>query len=128
MPTKYTTIMNNSNRKFNIKITHIELNGNNIIIGFLLDNTQPPAPDQPAPVPEGQLYWSDGPEPECLPEGPEAITIAEASKILNCVETTVDNMRQDGRLKSYYRGRSVRLRRAQVVAARGWWSGPKGKI
>ncbi len=81
------------------------------------------------PVPAGLVYRpKDQADPDYLVDGPEAVTLKEAAGILNCGDTTIENMRNDERLKSYYRGRSVRLRRAQVEAARAWWSVPKGKV
>lgn len=85
-------------------------------------------PTLPASTPEGLVFRSMDDRTDYLEEGPEAITVQEASKILNCSETTIENMRKDGRLRSYYRGRSVRLHRQQVLEARQWWSVAKGKV
>lgn len=119
----------NANTTFNIKITHIELKDNQIIltacmvgIAFAADAAMD------APIPESLIFHPADGGADYIVDGPDAITVQEASKILNCGETTIENMRKDGRLRSYYRGRSVRLRRQEVMDARTWWSVAKGKV
>lgn len=128
---KHTT-MNTHNQKFNLKITDIEIkDGYLSITAMIIDSSASHAADAGGtamPVPHGSVYRFEDSDTDCLVDGPEAVTVKEASRILNCGDTTIENMRKDGRLKSYYRGHNVRLRRQQVEEARTWWSVPKGKV
>ncbi len=116
------------NASFTLKIKRIEIIGDQLVMEASFSEGAPPkrsGANEHLGMPAYVFGAADG---DYLEEGPEAITIQEASTILGCGETTIENMRKDGRLKSYKRGRLVRLRRQQVVEARGWWSVPKGKV
>ncbi len=79
-----------------------------------------PTPSREAPAPEPpDRVWDDA---------TYLVTTKEAMAILHASRNTVDALRREGRLTTYSRGRFVRLLRAEVEAARHWWSVPKGKI
>lgn len=61
-------------------------------------------------------------------DGPDALTIKEAVGLLKSSRGTVDNLRKEGKLTSYHKGRRVRLDRREVEEARKWWSVIKGKV
>lgn len=119
-----------TSQTFQIQITNIELKDNQVFITGTLQSMVPALP--PVAVSPtcsaGPVYTAPDTPGDELPEGPEAITLQEAAAILKCSDSTIENMRRDGRLKSYYRGRSVRLSRQQVMEARVWWSVAKGKV
>ncbi|SEO06390.1 hypothetical protein SAMN05216436_1316 [bacterium A37T11] len=59
-------------------------------------------------------------EEDFLFDGPNAITIDEATKMLKGSRGTVDNLRKNNKLKSHYKCRSVRLDHRQVLEATKW--------
>lgn len=56
------------------------------------------------------------------------MTVREAYLELNVSRSTIDNLRKQGLLKSIYQGGHVRLIRSEVLAAKRWYSQPKGKL
>mgnify|MGYP003939865787 CR=1 FL=1 len=78
----------------------------------------------------GSLQSAQSPEAtgDFLFDGPDAMTVKEAADLLNSSRGTVDNMRKEGKLTSYNKGRHVRLDRREVEEARKWWSVRKGKV
>lgn len=80
----------------------------------------PPPSGREAPPPASpEVIWADE---------KHLMTVKEAMHHLNASRNTVDTLRREGKLTTYKRGKSVRLLRAEVEAARSWWSIPKGKI
>ena len=82
-------------------------------------------PGEAAPPPAAEVAAATEP---FLFDGPDAMTIAEVEGALKACRATIDNMRKENKLTSYYRGRTVRLDRREVEAARIWWSVAKGKV
>lgn len=58
----------------------------------------------------------------------DLMTIREAYIELNVSRGTVDRLRQEGSLTSLYFNGGVRLLRSEVLAAKKWYSGMKGKV
>ena len=57
------------------------------------------------------------PAPPATPDDPERlISKKEAARLLGCSQSTIDNYRRVGRLKSVKLGKSVRFRRGDVLA------------
>lgn len=58
----------------------------------------------------------------------ELMTIREAYLELNVSRSTIDKLRKQGDLTSYYHNNHVRLLRSEVMAAKRWYSNMKGKL
>lgn len=58
----------------------------------------------------------------------DLMTVREAYIELNVSRGTVDRLRQEGSLTSLYFNGGVRLLRSEVLAAKKWYSGMKGKV
>lgn len=58
----------------------------------------------------------------------ELMTVREAYIEMNVSRGTVDRLRQEGSLTSLYFNGRVRLLRSEVLAAKKWYSGMKGKV
>lgn len=115
--------MENHVQSFTVIIKlNIEINNDDINIIATVPNDYPRTPPPPAVA---QAAAEAGP---FLFDGPDALTIKEAESILKATRGTIDNMRKDNKLTSYYQGRKVRLDRREVEAAKIWWSVAKGKV
>lgn len=68
--------------------------------------------------------WSD----VYLEEGDSLVTIKMARYEMNIVRTTLFNLRQQGLITTYEKGRSVRFKASEISAAKGWYSVLKGKL
>ncbi|WP_196939843.1 helix-turn-helix domain-containing protein [Sphingobacterium pedocola] len=58
----------------------------------------------------------------------ELVTVKEAEAILKVSRWKIEDMCNKGELTIIRKGRSVRLIKAEVDAARVWYSAPKGKV
>lgn len=58
----------------------------------------------------------------------ELVTVKEAEAILKVSRWKIEDMCNKGELTIIRKGRSVRLIKAEVDAARIWYSAPKGKV
>ena len=58
----------------------------------------------------------------------ELMTIRQAAIELRVSRGTVDKLRKEGKLTSLHQDRNVRLIRAEVIAAKIWYSRNKGKL
>lgn len=63
-----------------------------------------------------------------LAEGEYLMTINIVLSLMNVVRATLFNLREDGLIRSYKKGRSVRFRSSDIEDAICWYSIPKGKI
>lgn len=61
-------------------------------------------------------------------EPDELMTIREAYLELNVSRGTIDKLRRQGDLTSYYHNKNVRLLRSEVMAAKRWYSSMKGRL
>lgn len=68
-----------------------------------------------------------GPDPTGV-QPDELMTIREAYLELNVSRTTINKLRKQGDLTSYYHNNNVRLLRSEVMAAKHWYSSMKGKL
>lgn len=68
------------------------------------------------------------PDDRFNPDDDELMTVREAYLELNVSRTTIDKLRRQGDLTSVYFNNQVRLLRAEVVAAKTWYSQMKGKL
>lgn len=74
-----------------------------------------------------QLVNTNLPVTDTPPED-ELMTVREAYLELNVSRTTIDKLRRQGDLTSVYFNNQVRLLRAEVLAAKAWYSQMKGKL
>ncbi|GGH18251.1 helix-turn-helix domain-containing protein [Sphingobacterium alkalisoli] len=58
----------------------------------------------------------------------ELMTVRQAYLELNVSRTTINKLRREGKLTSLNQLKNVRLIRAEVIAAKKWYSGNKGKL
>ena len=86
----------------------------------------PVHPDLVAPDPTERKpgFLDDAP----MPVEEELLTIREAIIRLNISRSTLDKLRNEGRLTTLKQNRSVRLLKSEVEEARGWYSLRKGKV
>lgn len=76
----------------------------------------------PTSVAQPFSFESAGVEPD------ELMTIREAYLELNVSCGTIDKLRRQGDLTSYYHNKNVRLLRSEVMAAKHWYSSMRGKL
>lgn len=89
------------------------------------DQAEPPARDQEAAV---ESAASSGSAAAAAVDLDDLMTVREAYIELNVSRGTVDRLRQEGSLTSLYFNGGVRLLRSEVLAAKKWYSGMKGKV
>lgn len=58
----------------------------------------------------------------------ELMTVRQAYLELNVSRTTINKLRREGKLTSLNQLKNVRLIRAEVIAAKKWYSRRKGKL
>lgn len=89
----------------------------------LLQKRLPGSDDQ-----EGDERQNEVEEKQTAYTEEELMTVRQAYLELNVSRTTINKLRQEGKLTSLNQLKNVRLIRAEVIAAKKWYSGNKGKL
>lgn len=94
----------------------------------ILQLLQPLAGESDLDLPSVEEDGSSGVSPKDSYAPEELMTVDQACRALKISRWKLTDMRDKGELTSIRNGRSVRLIREEVEAAKLWYSVPKGKI